>query len=59
MVFDFDNHNKGAEEKDFANADDTWIEEVEALREICVLNGIVSISRTFEVWQRCTYMDIL
>ena len=40
MVFDFDNHNKGAEEKDFANVDDTWIEEVEAMRKICVLNGI-------------------
>ena len=40
MVFDFDNHDKGAEEKDFANADDTWIKEVEAMREICVLNGI-------------------
>ena len=40
MVFDFDNHDKRAEEKDFANIDDTWIEEVEAMREICVLNGI-------------------
>ncbi len=40
MVFDFDNHDRGAEEKDFANADDTWIEEVEAMREICVINGI-------------------
>lgn len=40
MVFDFDNHDKGAEEKDFANVDDTWIVEVEAMREICVLNGI-------------------
>ena len=40
MVFDFDNHDKGAEEKDFANVDDIWIEEVEAMREICVLNGI-------------------
>ena len=40
MVFDFDNHDKGAEEKDFANDDDTWIEEVEAMKEICVLNGI-------------------
>ncbi len=40
MVFDFDNHDKGSEEKDFANVDDTWIEEVEAMREICVLNGI-------------------
>ena len=40
MVFDFDNHDKDAEEKDFANADDTWVEEVESMREICVLNGI-------------------
>ena len=40
MAFDFDNHDKGAEEKDFANPDDTWMEEVEAVREICVLNGI-------------------
>ncbi len=40
MVFDFDNHDKGAEEKDYANIDDTWTEEVEAVREICVLNGI-------------------
>lgn len=40
MVFDFDNHNNGVEEKNFAKADDTWIEEVEAMREICVLNGI-------------------
>ena len=40
MVFDFDNHDKVAEEKDFANVDDTWIEEVEAMREICMLNGI-------------------
>lgn len=40
MVFDFDNHDKGAEENDFANVDDTWMEEVEAMREICVLNGI-------------------
>lgn len=40
MVFDFDNHDKGAEENDFENVDDTWIEEVEAMREIRVLNGI-------------------
>ena len=40
MVFDFDNHDKGADEKDFANSDDTWVEEVESMREICVLNGI-------------------
>ena len=40
LVYDFDNHDKGAEEKDFANADDAWMEEVEAMRKICVLNGI-------------------
>ncbi len=40
MVYDFDNHEKGAEKKDFANEDDTWIEEVEAMRKICALNGI-------------------
>lgn len=40
MVFDFDNHDKGADEKDFANSDDAWVEEVESMREICVLNGI-------------------
>lgn len=40
LVFDFDNHEKNAEENDFANVDDTWIEEVEAMRSICTLNGI-------------------
>jgi len=40
LVYDFDNHEKGAEKKDFANKDDTWMEEVEAMRKICVLNGI-------------------
>ncbi len=40
IVFDFDNHEKDAEKRDFANTDDTWKEEVDALREICVVNGI-------------------
>lgn len=40
LVYDFDNHEKGAEKYDFANTDDTWIEEVEAMRTICNLNGI-------------------
>lgn len=40
LVYDFDNHEKGAEKKDFANEDNTWMEEVEAMRKICVLNGI-------------------
>lgn len=40
IVFDFDNHEKNAEKSDFANKDDTWKEEVDALREICVINDI-------------------
>ena len=40
LVFDFDNHEKGAEKHDFANLDDACIEEVEAVRTICTLNGI-------------------
>lgn len=40
LVYDFDNHAKGAEKNDFANTDDTWMQEVEALRTICSLNGI-------------------
>lgn len=40
LVYDFDNHEKGAEKRDFANTDDTWMEEVEAMRTICTLNGI-------------------
>lgn len=39
-MYDFDNHEKGAEKQDFANVDDTWMEEVEAMRAICTLNGI-------------------
>ena len=40
LVYDFDNHEKGAEKSDFANNDDEWIEEVESMRKICELNGI-------------------
>ena len=40
LVFDFDNHEKTAEKKDFANTDEAWMEEVEAMRMICGLNGI-------------------
>lgn len=40
IVFDFDNHEKGAEELDFANTDDKWKEEVDAVREICKEQGI-------------------
>lgn len=40
LVFDFDNHEKGAEQNDFANGDDQWKNEVDALRRICEQNGI-------------------
>jgi len=40
LVFDFDNHDKGAESQDYANADDSWIDEVNALREIGKQNDI-------------------
>lgn len=40
LVFDFDNHESGAGKNDFANTGDAWIEEVEAMRTICCLNGI-------------------
>jgi len=40
LVFDFDNHGKGAEQNDFANEDDSWHDEVDALRLICRQNGI-------------------
>lgn len=43
LVFDFDNHDQNAEKRDFANTDDIWKEEVEALREICVINGIAPL----------------
>jgi len=40
LVFDFDNHDQGAEEQDNANTDNSWIEEVDALREIGKVNEI-------------------
>ena len=40
LVFDFDNHEKGAEASDFANTDNEWHKEVDALRRICEINGI-------------------
>ena len=40
LVFDFDNHEKGADQLDNANAEDDWRDEVDALRRICKLNGI-------------------
>jgi hypothetical protein len=40
IVFDFDNHEKGAQENDYANTDNEWQDEVNALRLICKNNGI-------------------
>lgn len=40
IVFDFDNHEKGAEGNDFANTDNEWKEEVDAVRTICKEQGI-------------------
>lgn len=43
IVFDFDNHEKGAEATDFANVDNEWYDEVNALRRICEQNGITPL----------------
>jgi len=41
LVFDFDNHNSDlAEANDGANDDPSWMEEVDALRTICIAQGI-------------------
>lgn len=40
LAFDFDNHEKGADALDFANSDNRWMEEVDALRQVCSENGI-------------------
>ena len=40
IVFDFDNHEKGSEGNDFANTNNEWHDEVEALRLICKENRI-------------------
>ena len=40
LVFDFDNHIKGSEEDDYANDNNEWRTEVDALRKMCELNGI-------------------
>ena len=40
IVFDFDNHDKGAETIDYANTDNEWHKEVDALRKMCELNRI-------------------
>lgn len=44
LVFDFDNHEKDADKEETRDADEKWKEEVEALREICRLNGIDALT---------------
>ena len=44
LVFDFDNHEKDADRECASNVDERWKEEVEALREICRLNGIDALA---------------
>ena len=44
LVFDFDNHEKDTDKENTRNADEKWREEVEALREICRLNGIDALT---------------
>ena len=43
LVFDFDNHEKGAYIDDYANHDELWKDEVDALRTICSENGIEAL----------------
>ena len=40
IVFDFDNHEKGAEKNDYANINNDWQDEVNALRKMCIDNEI-------------------
>lgn len=44
LVFDFDNHEKGADQQDNANPDESWRSEVDALRRICEDNGIDALT---------------
>lgn len=49
LVFDFDNYAKGAEQEDYANIDDGWKEEINALRRICKnldVDAVVERSRS-------------
>ena len=43
LVFDFDNHEKGSAKSDFANENSEWQIEVNALRKICIDNGITPL----------------
>ena len=40
FVFDFDNHSEGSEKNDYANVTPDWMQEVNALRLVCMEAGI-------------------
>lgn len=40
LVFDFDNHDDKSKVDDFANTDDEWIDEVNAMRSICQFSNV-------------------
>lgn len=49
LIFDFDNHDEKTNRDDFANTDDEWIDEVNAMRAICKnndINALVERSRS-------------
>ena len=49
LVFDFDNHAENAEQNDYANEDDSWKEEINALSRICKnlkVDAVVERSRS-------------
>ena len=43
LVFDFDNHAQGAQQGDFANENQEWMEEVDVLMAICKELGVPAI----------------
>lgn len=43
LVFDFDNHDEKTNGDDFANTDDDWMDEVNAMRAICKNNDIQAL----------------
>ena len=51
IVFDFDNHEKGAEATDFANTDNEWHKEVDALFNKTEKLGIEDIEQCMAKWQ--------
>ena len=59
IVFDFDNHEKGAEATDFANVNTEWHKEVDALRKMCEINGIHPLVERSRSGKGAHVLDIL